>query len=95
MFLGVLLDQHFKWKEHIKLTENKITKTWVYYIKQDLMLIKEPCYASTTHIFTPAKTTFSFFYKQLVYKQLAHALKLLSNFHGSAPSHQATIKTTD
>ena len=59
------------------------------------MLIKEPCYASTTHIFTPAKTTFSFFYKQLVYKQLAHALKLLSNFHDSAPSHQATIKTTD
>ena len=54
------------------------------------MLIKEPCYASTTHIFTPAKTTFSFFYKQL-----AHTWKLLSNFHGSAPSHQATIKTTD
>ena len=26
MFLGVLLDQHVTWKEHIKLTENKIAK---------------------------------------------------------------------
>ena len=25
-FLGVLLDQHLTWKEHIKLTENKIAK---------------------------------------------------------------------
>ena len=25
-FLGVLLDQHLTWKEHIKLTENKIVK---------------------------------------------------------------------
>ena len=25
-FLGVLLDQHLTWKEHIKLTENKIPK---------------------------------------------------------------------
>ena len=26
-FLGVLLDQHFTWKEHIKLGENKIAKS--------------------------------------------------------------------
>ena len=25
-FLGVLIDQHLTWKEHIKLTENKIAK---------------------------------------------------------------------
>ena len=25
-FLGVLLDQHLTWKEHIKLTENKIAE---------------------------------------------------------------------
>ena len=25
-FLGVLLEQHLTWKEHIKLTENKIDK---------------------------------------------------------------------
>lgn len=35
-FLGVLLDQRLTWKEHIALLENK----------QDLILIKELCYAS-------------------------------------------------
>ena len=42
------------WKEHIKLTENKIAKTiGKSYIKQDFIQIKEPCYVFTTHIFTP------------------------------------------
>ena len=29
-FLGVLLDQHLTWKEHIKLTKNKIAKKHSY-----------------------------------------------------------------
>ena len=28
-FRGVFLDQHFTWKEHIKLTENNIAKNIV------------------------------------------------------------------
>ena len=50
-FLGVLLDQHLTWKEHIKRAENKIAKKIGILYKARLYL--DPCYASTTHIFTP------------------------------------------
>ena len=52
-FLGVLLDQHLTWKEHIKLTENKIAKNIGILFKARPCLDKKPCYASTNHIFTP------------------------------------------
>ena len=32
-FLGVLLDEHLSWKEHIRYTENKIAKILVYCIE--------------------------------------------------------------
>ena len=39
-FLGVLLDQHLAWKEHIKLIENKITKNLCTLYKGRLYLDK-------------------------------------------------------
>ena len=53
-FFGVLLDQNLTWKERIKLTENKIAKNiGILYEARPYLDKKKPCYASTTHIFTP------------------------------------------
>ena len=33
-FVGVLLDEHLSWKDHIKYVENKVAKIWfIIYIK--------------------------------------------------------------
>ena len=46
-FLGVLLDQHLTWKEHIQLAENKIVKniSILYKARPYLDKKKKPCYA--------------------------------------------------
>ena len=37
-FLGVLLDENFLWKDHIKYTENEISKNiGIYYIRQQII----------------------------------------------------------
>ena len=36
-FIGVLSDQQLTQKEHIKVTEIKISKVQVYFMKQDLI----------------------------------------------------------
>ena len=36
-FLGVLLDQHLTWKEHIKLAGNKIVKNILYIVQNNTL----------------------------------------------------------
>ena len=50
--IGVLLDQHLKQKEHIKLHENKIAKNIGVFYEARSYLDKRLCYGSTTHRFT-------------------------------------------
>ena len=47
-FIRILLDQHLTWKEHIKLTENKIVKNIGKLYKEIPYLDKRTFLASTT-----------------------------------------------
>ena len=51
-FIRVLLDQQLTWKEHIKLTENKIPKNIGIFYEARSYLDKKVSYGSTTNRFT-------------------------------------------
>ena len=52
-FLGVLLDEHLSWKEHIRYTENKIAKNIGLLYKAKPFLGKHSLLTLYIHVFTP------------------------------------------
>ena len=52
-FLGVLLDEHLSWKEHIRYTENKVAKSVGLLYRAKPFLAKHSLLTLYIHIFTP------------------------------------------
>ena len=39
-FLGILLDEHLSWKNHISVVENKVSKILEFYIKPKIFSVR-------------------------------------------------------
>ena len=39
-FLGIMVDEHLNWKDHINITENKLSKNYVFYTKKTIFKCK-------------------------------------------------------
>ena len=83
-FLGVLLDQHLTWKEHIKLTENKIAKNTGILYKARLYLHKRAllcvCYSYIHSYLNYANTAWcrtSRTYLKKLQSQQKHAIRIV------------------
>ena len=91
-FIEVLLDQHLKWKEHIKLTENKIAKnigilckTRAYFDKRALLCVYYSYIHSCLNYANTAWCSTNRTYLKKLQSQQKHAVRII--FHENKFAH--------